>query len=107
VFSTAASVAWSSNGNPAGTLYRAEISSTGLFFTEFASGTALSATADGLTEKTTYFFRVRAENANQLPTDYTLQVATRTPGFVLQIPGTPFVLSRTSSTLVWSWADRS
>ncbi|MBI4395713.1 MAG: hypothetical protein HY548_01365 [Elusimicrobia bacterium] len=66
----AATFFWSANGNPDGTIYRAERSENGLSYSEFYTGTSTSAVANGLTGGITYYFRVRAENTEGYFTSY-------------------------------------
>ncbi len=73
--SASVQMSWTSNGNPAGTIYRAEIAPLGGSFVEFFSGTNLSAIAVSLSTGT-YEFRVRAENGDGETTLYDTVVGT-------------------------------
>lgn len=104
---SSATLSWSANGNPAGTVYRAERSLNNAAFTEFYSGTALSAAATGLTKATVYYFRVRAQNAENILTGYDAVVSTRT----LDAPPKPATglkaSARTASSITWAWTDNA
>jgi hypothetical protein len=72
---------WLANGNPAGTLYRAQISASSAFTTVTASDTYdTTASFAGLTSGTTYYARVAALNAYGRITDYLSLGSTRTAG---------------------------
>ena len=100
------SLTWAANGNPAGTAYEAEQSLNGVAYVNFYSGAASSATASGLTEGTTYFFRVRSLNGDGLPSAYSAAVSTRTtfapPAGAL---AAPTAVAATTETLTWIWSD--
>lgn len=77
---------WTPNGNPSGTTYGVQVSTSSNFSPVLASQTGVgnSATVTGLTSVSTYYFRVQAINGAGTPTAYvTLSSATTlrsTPG---------------------------
>ncbi|MBI4668608.1 MAG: fibronectin type III domain-containing protein, partial [Elusimicrobia bacterium] len=96
---------WADGGNPGGTSYTVEISST-----NFAQGTAISSattlalsqTFSGLLPNTTYYGRVKAVNMNNVPSAYSPAVS------VVTLPLAPVTASPPfsgveSSGLVLSW----
>ena len=79
--STAISLSWDDNGNPAGTIYEVHYATNATFM-----GTASTATAAnnavavvGLAPATTYWLRVRARNGDDVPTPFDVTVSTVTP----------------------------
>lgn len=85
VLSGSATFFWSANGNPDGTLYRAEQSADGVNFAEMYAGTSSSVTVTGLLGGTRYYFRVRAQNGDGLLTSYSDLADTDNP----QVPPPP------------------
>ncbi|MDE2291318.1 MAG: fibronectin type III domain-containing protein, partial [Elusimicrobia bacterium] len=77
---TAFTVAWSTAGNPAGTLYRAEASASATFSVLSASGVTTSSAAafSGLVGATTYYVRVLALNALGTPSAYSASTSAYT-----------------------------
>lgn len=81
--STAISVAWTDNENPAGTDFEVSYSSADAFITGQAVSTG-ALTSDyalvlnGLQPYTTYYTRVRAYNGEAVPTDFAVAPSTRT-----------------------------
>lgn len=77
VYVSSVAFSWSGAGNPAGTVYQAEASSTA-FATLAGSSQTLntSATFFALNTGTVFAFRVRAVNRNAVPTAYTTAVST-------------------------------
>lgn len=71
---------WGASGNSSGTFYQANISSSSDFVLFSASATSggLSITTATLPSLTTYFFRVRARNWQNLFTDWSPTVSTKT-----------------------------
>src|SRR5205085_829543 len=98
---------WSSGGNPDGTLFTAERSTDGAVFSAFYSGVSLSTTASGLLSGIPYFFRVRANNGNAFATAYDAVISTATPPSAPAAPSVPTVSTRTTTSLTWTWTDRS
>ncbi len=74
-------LSWSGNNNGAGTVYAVERSTTPGFvpigLQSTVSGLAYSDT--GLSGKTTYYYRVRAQNGENVPTSFDNAVSTLTP----------------------------
>ncbi len=62
---------WTANGNPAGTVYIAELSTDAFVTAASSQTTGLSAGFASLTANTTYYLRVKALNSAGTPTDYT------------------------------------
>ena len=70
---------WLANGNPVGTLYRAQLSASSNFASATTSDTYnTSAAFTGLTSGSTYYARVLAINALSVPTNYTSLSSTPT-----------------------------
>ena len=75
---------WLPNGNPAGTLYRAQVSASSAFTSVISSDTYNAAAAfSGLVSNTLYYARVAAINANGLITGYLALGSTTTTGGVV------------------------
>jgi phosphodiesterase/alkaline phosphatase D-like protein len=105
VFQTSAAVAWTSGGNVAGTLYRAELAASADFLTAPQSSETLGTSAlfTGLTANTTHYLRVSALNHNSVPSPPSVSDSTATlsnePATVAQ----PFPEVFSSSvTLAWT-----
>ena len=77
---THVTLGWNANGNPAGTLYTAQISMDPAFATISASniGVAVSAAFAGLASNTTYFLRVEASNTPGVLTAFAVAAASST-----------------------------
>ncbi len=104
--SHSAQLSWGANGNPAGTEYELSLStdaftinfSTPVFFGQGWVSTFTSLSS--LTAGTTYFFRVRARNADNQRTDFSPTGSTQTlPGSLTPIPRTLGI-----SSASWSWS---
>jgi len=69
---SSATLGWADGGNPAGTVYEYEISGSDIFstFVSSGSGAVSGAVFTGLAQGTTYYGRVRAVNADAVPTAY-------------------------------------
>jgi len=80
-------LAWSPNGNPPPTRYRIEISTDDGNHWNFIAELINSTThhIDGLSEKTTYFFKIYALNSDNLSTN-TIEISTRTGSINPQPP---------------------
>jgi len=100
-------IAWLSNGDAAGTTYRAAISTDGATFSRFYNDTALTATATGLAELTTYYFRVRALSLENIATAWDVVVSTKTKQTPPAAPTGLSVSGRTTSSISWSWTDNA
>jgi hypothetical protein len=100
-------LSWGTNSNSLGTVY--EVSESGNSFqTSFSTPiptllglTASSATLSNLQANTTYFFRVRAFNANGIPSNFSTVVSTRTRAPILGLNGTPTA----TTSIQWTWND--
>ena len=96
---------WASGGNPGGTSYTVELSSSG-----FAPGTAISSastlalsqTFSGLLPNTTYYGRARAVNMDNVPGGYSAAVAAVTLPLSPSLAAAPFT-GGTSSGLTFNW----
>ena len=85
VFTSSASLSWSANTNPTGTIFELERSTDNVLFSTIASLTTESFIAVGLTGPSTHYFRVRAFNGDAVATAYDIGVST----FVLGFPPEP------------------
>ncbi|TBR22747.1 hypothetical protein EPO15_07240 [bacterium] len=103
VSSAAVGLSWSANGNPAGTVYELQLSTDGAAYAVFSTMTAAAASAD-LAASTTYFFQVRARNADLVNTAFAAAVSTRTLPPLPGTPGTPFTASVSTGGVAWVWA---
>ncbi|MFH1619821.1 MAG: fibronectin type III domain-containing protein, partial [bacterium] len=105
VSSISVSVGWDANSNPGNTVYEIWKATADDF-----SGAAQSVTAgnsflaDSLAQKTTYYFKVRAQNRAGIFTDFDSAVSTRTfsaaPGDIYFSTAGVFITS-----ISWSWND--
>lgn len=101
-------VSWNAAGNPAGTLYEAQVS-TASDFNAGAAGQAVSTAPvqgasyafSGLLSSTDYSLRLRAVNHNGVRTAYTLLGSTRTLG--LAAPSADPVTQVSSYSITVSW----
>lgn len=99
-------VHWSVNGNPPDTLFRVEDSAEGSSFDSVFAGTGTETSISDLMDGNTYYFRVRAENGNAIPTDYDQTVRVFLPPVSAPEPaGHLTVSNRTSHSLTWTWSD--
>lgn len=74
---TSVAFSWSASGNPAGTLYRAEVSSDNFFTITDSSLTLLTGTTFfNLSPGTQYFFRALAQNRNEVDSSYSATAST-------------------------------
>lgn len=71
-------LSWNAGGNPAGTQYRLERSLDGSNFFAAALTSSLTYQDTGLTQDTTYFYRVRAINGDGILTQPTVAISTQT-----------------------------
>lgn len=96
-------VSWSSGGNPAQTLYEAEVSSRSDFSPAAVSSATLNLSLDltGLDGNTTYYARVRAVNHGGQPSAY-VQAATSTLTLPPTAAGSSFVSVTSSITVRWT-----
>lgn len=105
---TSVTLGWSTGGNPAGTQYRLERSLDGSSYVSVTLLTGLSYSDTGLTELTSYYYRIRGLNGDGLITAPSPVVSVFTPKQVDFItPATPAGLkgsldaSRLAFTLTW------
>jgi hypothetical protein len=97
-------VNWVSNGNPGGTEYRAQAASDQGFGSIVGDSdwtTSLSAPFASLSVNTTYYFRVRARNALNTETVYTVLPATPTAVYNPAKPPSAPIPSVSSVTVSW------
>ncbi|MBI4802204.1 MAG: hypothetical protein HY796_06735 [Elusimicrobia bacterium] len=112
VFITSVTISWSSNGNPLYTRYEI-LQSTDNFIANISTPvplsiglTSLTATFFNLQGATTYYFKVRAYNNEDIPTEFSNLISTRTLPY--PIPDAP-IISETYSKAIstnainWSW----
>ncbi|MCX5787554.1 MAG: hypothetical protein NTX64_03455 [Elusimicrobia bacterium] len=101
VSSVSASLAWSGNDDPDGTIFELE-RSAGASFVKRWAGAGLAAVDAGLSPSTAYSYRVRAVNGDGIGTAYAGAAATAAdPG-----PPAPMGLSVSAigdSALLWTW----
>ncbi|MBI3300222.1 MAG: VCBS repeat-containing protein [Elusimicrobia bacterium] len=106
---TSLTVAWSRNGNAAGTtLYELHAATSSDFSDDGAVGSTVAAAApslalNGLTANTTYYVRVRAVNHNGLPSPILVLGSTATLAAAPGVGGTPLLYVGVSSASV-QWA---
>jgi len=105
---------WDSGGNPAGTRYCLERSNDGAIYSTVTIITQGSYQNLGLTDLTTYFYRVNALNAIGIPSTYSNVVSTVTPLKVDSMaPQEPMGLSAVldptgrAFTLIWESVTRN
>jgi hypothetical protein len=85
VLSNAIALSWTANDNASDTVYELGLSRDDALWTEIYRGTLLNFTTGGLRINTTYYFQVRAVNAENIPSDYcrlTAQTLALVPGAV-------------------------
>jgi len=79
VSASSAQLQWDSNSNPQGTIYKVQYSSNSVSFEELAANiTAGSVTVNSLSDLTTYYFKVRAKNGDDIASGFSNTVSTRT-----------------------------
>ncbi len=83
---TAIGLSWGSAGNANGTQYRLERSEDNVSFSPVVTVTTTNYTNTGLTDLTTYYYRVRAFNGDGIITAPSLTVSTTTPEITDLIP---------------------
>ncbi|MFH1723208.1 MAG: PKD domain-containing protein [Elusimicrobiota bacterium] len=98
---------WGAAGNPAGTWYEAQASLSEQFTSvEVASGTyEAGALFSGLTQRTTYYVRVKARNSLGEETPYTSLGYILTKDFEPPAPGEPALEATAADTLVARWTS--
>lgn len=96
---TSVTARWSDNGNSSGTVYRVQFATS----TDFTSVTEFTTTniyiSSSVTSNWTIAFRVRAENPNNLPSEYVASVATTTFTFAPVLTGFQVFTTSISVTL--------
>lgn len=106
--SIAATISWSNNGNPGATVYEVFASTDGFASWSFAaSTTTLVQPLTGLLPATTYQFRVRALNQEQIASANSAAASTVTELPLPGPPGTPVGTAVGISSLTWSWTAAS
>jgi hypothetical protein len=111
VAASSMSVAWSANGNPAGTNYFVVLSTDSLFnifatsFTQSTApaGASPSATFNGLAANTTYYLRVQAVSFGGIATAFTNLGSTTTTPPNLLAPTVQTFTSITTGTITATW----
>jgi hypothetical protein len=106
VTSTSVSLSWNANNNPAGTSFDVERSQDGLSFSQILTTTNSTAQDTGLSPSTTYYYRVRAFNGDNVVTAYTsiLSASTNPPAMTSPLApnGLLSTISGSQATLSWS-----
>ncbi|MBI3297144.1 MAG: fibronectin type III domain-containing protein [Elusimicrobia bacterium] len=105
VTSASAALAWSANGNPAGTIFELQRSDDDVLFTTYSTYTAANAAVGGLSAGTTQYFRVRARNGDAVATAFDLTASTMTHPALPGVPGTPAGVAQSTADVSWSWAS--
>lgn len=105
---TYAALTWGANGNPGGTRYRLERSLDGVSFAGVSTVTTLGTQSSGLTPLTTYYYRVRAINGDDIATAPTVVISTITGAAIdIVAPSMPLGFkgsldpTGTAFTLLW------
>jgi len=107
VYQTSATVIWTA-GNPAGTVFELE-RSTGTGFALVSASSLAAAYADsGLASPATYYYRVRARNADGVATVYasSITVVTLPPPNPLAPTGFSGA-AQSTGVILWSWTDNA
>ncbi|MDD5209171.1 MAG: hypothetical protein PHV36_07275 [Elusimicrobiales bacterium] len=106
VFAGSFTFSWENGGNPAGTLYTAEISKDGFISVSSAARTSFtSASFSALTANTVYQARVRAVNFAGIPGQFSSPiVSTATAGSAPVNVAAPF-LNLSAGGLTFAWGD--
>ena len=106
--SSSVTLAWPSGGNPIGTIFTAQISTSVGFATVLQSTrvVALGASFLGLQPSTTYFSRVRAENGDAVATGFSAFAATATLAAAPTAPS-GLAASPLSTAISWTWIDNA
>ncbi|MBK8870949.1 MAG: fibronectin type III domain-containing protein [Elusimicrobia bacterium] len=109
VFKSSITLTWSANGNPDGTYYDAFRSTDNITFTRFLNrGISTKAVFSGVSPDTTFYFRVRAQNFDLIPTAFDSAISTYIPASPVLIPAFSFErIKRSTDTIIWSWGDVS
>ncbi len=97
---------WTANGDPAGTLYAAQLSTSASFGGTLlaATGTATSAAFGGLAANTTYYARVEALNSSGTASAFAVAAASSTKA-AAPVSAPPTGVSTNSVTANWTAAD--
>ncbi|HVO32852.1 MAG TPA: fibronectin type III domain-containing protein, partial [Elusimicrobiota bacterium] len=105
-----ASLAWDGNGNPSGTIFTVERSTDNASFSLAGTGPSTSFSDSPLAAGTTFYYRVRAFNGDDVPTAYsgTATVATPAPLVAPMMPGGFWAEGRTvgdTFQITYHWRD--
>ena len=71
-------LSWTANGNPSGTQYRLERSQDGVNYVIAVQTTGVTYQDTGLSEETTYYYRIRSLNGDGIQTNPTIAISTFT-----------------------------
>lgn len=105
---TSATMTWSSNGNPDGTIYETEKSTDSLSFFYVLNSTSTEARVENLKDGTTNYLRVRSQNRDGIPSSYDSVVALFLPPLSPPAPASDILVkNRSTSTITWGWTDNS
>ena len=98
---TTVGLTWNANGNPAGTLFTAELSVQANFATVTTSATVITtATFSGLLSNATYYLHAKSQNGDGFATAFDTTLSTITPAAV-PVNGTIAVVGGSSITIAW------
>ncbi|MBI2363145.1 MAG: fibronectin type III domain-containing protein, partial [Elusimicrobia bacterium] len=103
VGSASAVVSWSAAGNPAGTVFKAQVSYDGGLFFDGSSGTATTQLLSYLSPSSTYSFQVAALNGDGVLSAYAASVTTRTMPPAPTAPSVPSAVVLSTGGVSWTW----
>ncbi|MBI5201498.1 MAG: fibronectin type III domain-containing protein, partial [Elusimicrobia bacterium] len=110
VNASSATVSWSANGNSAATIYDLQRSTNGASFSSvYTSSLAVTYTDTALSNNSTYYYKVKAQNGDAIATAFTSTITVVTGAIqTAPIAATGFSrVSVTSSSILWTWTDNS